>query len=145
MTRADGQALVEFALVLPLLLVFAFGILLMAEIGVARVTLEHAASEGARSPGLTCHGTAIDWLDATRVRLTGTLTLDELTSDVELDTIYEGRSVDADGTPRATFRAETPLGAERSGLGWEALLEGDPLNDNDRLILAISAILAASR
>jgi Flp pilus assembly protein TadG len=52
-SRDGGQALVEFALVLPLLLVFAFGILLMAEIGVARVTLEHAASEGARIGALT--------------------------------------------------------------------------------------------
>jgi hypothetical protein len=104
-----------------------------------------AAPDGAPSPSLTFHGAAIDWLDATRVRLTGTLTLDELTSDVEFDTIYEGRSVDADGTPRATFRAETPFGAERAGLGWEALLEGDPLNGNDRLILAISAVPAASR
>ncbi len=106
---------------------------------------EGAAPDGAPAPGLTFHGAAIDWLDETRARLTGTLTLDELTSDVELDTVYEGRSVDADGTPRATFRAETPLGAGRAGLGWEVLLEGNPLNDNDRLILAISAVPAGSR
>jgi TadE-like protein len=53
MNRADGQALIEFALVLPVLLLFAFGIVYMAEIGVARVVVEHAAAEGARVGALT--------------------------------------------------------------------------------------------
>lgn len=48
-----GQALVEFALVLPFLMLLALGIVLVAEIGVARVTLEHAAAEGARIGSLT--------------------------------------------------------------------------------------------
>jgi hypothetical protein len=49
----DGQALIEFALVLPFLLVFALAIVLVAEIGVARIALEHAAAEGARIGSLT--------------------------------------------------------------------------------------------
>ncbi len=49
----DGQALVEFALVLPFLLLFALAIVLVAEIGVARLALEHAAAEGARVGSLT--------------------------------------------------------------------------------------------
>ena len=53
MVKDDGQALVEFALVLPFLLLFAYAILLIAEIGVVRVALEHAASEGARAGSLT--------------------------------------------------------------------------------------------
>lgn len=48
-----GQALVEFALVLPFLLAFAMAIALMTEIGVARLALEHAAAEGARIGSLT--------------------------------------------------------------------------------------------
>jgi len=48
-----GQALVEFALVLPFLLLFTLGIVLVAEIGVARLVLEHAAAEGARVGSLT--------------------------------------------------------------------------------------------
>src|SRR5437763_15750834 len=35
-----------------------------------------AEQNGAPPPGLTLHGTAIDWLDETRARLTGTLTFD---------------------------------------------------------------------
>ena len=48
-----GQAIVEFALVLPLLLVVILGVVLVAEIGVARLALEHAAAEAARSGSLT--------------------------------------------------------------------------------------------
>ncbi|MGH2498878.1 MAG: TadE/TadG family type IV pilus assembly protein [Candidatus Limnocylindria bacterium] len=51
--RERGQALVEFALALPLLLVFALAIVLVAQIGVARLALEHAAAEGARTGALT--------------------------------------------------------------------------------------------
>jgi hypothetical protein len=53
MTSERGQAIVEFALVLPLLLVVILGILLVAEIGVARLALEHGAAEAARTGSLT--------------------------------------------------------------------------------------------
>jgi len=48
-----GQAIVEFALVAPLLLVVILGIVLVAEIGVARLALEHGAAEAARTGSLT--------------------------------------------------------------------------------------------
>ena len=48
-----GQALVELALVLPLLLTVAVGLAVLGELGVARLALEHAAAEGARAVALT--------------------------------------------------------------------------------------------
>ena len=48
-----GQAIVEFALVVPLLLIVILGVVLVADIGVARLALEHAAAEAARSGSLT--------------------------------------------------------------------------------------------
>jgi hypothetical protein len=48
-----GQAIVEFALVVPLLLVLLLGVVLVAEIGVARLALEHGAAEAARAGALT--------------------------------------------------------------------------------------------
>lgn len=48
-----GQALVEFALVLPVLLVVALAIAELSTLGVARLALEHAAAEGARTASLT--------------------------------------------------------------------------------------------
>jgi hypothetical protein len=47
-----GQAIVEFALVMPLLLVVILGVVLVAEIGVARLALEHAAAEAALTGSL---------------------------------------------------------------------------------------------
>jgi len=48
-----GQALVEFALVLPVLLILALAIGELSEVGVARLALAHAAAEGARTIALT--------------------------------------------------------------------------------------------
>ncbi len=53
MSGDRGQALVEFALVLPILLVLALAIGELSEIGVARLALTHAAAEGARTVALT--------------------------------------------------------------------------------------------
>lgn len=48
-----GQALVEFALVLPVLLILALAISELSELGVARLALTYAAAEGARTVALT--------------------------------------------------------------------------------------------
>jgi hypothetical protein len=54
-----GQAIVEFALVLPVLLVAAFAIVFTAEIGIARLALQHATAEAARAGALTNDDDAI--------------------------------------------------------------------------------------
>lgn len=48
-----GQALVELALVLPVLLTLALAIGELSELGVVRLALTHAAAEGARTAALT--------------------------------------------------------------------------------------------
>lgn len=48
MTRDDGASAVEFALVLPMLVLLLFGIIEFGLAFNARVTLTHAAREGAR-------------------------------------------------------------------------------------------------
>lgn len=54
-----GQAIIEFALVLPVLLLAAFAIVIVAEVGVARLALQHATAEGARAGALTNDDTAV--------------------------------------------------------------------------------------
>ena len=53
MNDQRGQALVELALVLPVLLVLALAIAEIAELGIARLALEQGAAEGARIGALT--------------------------------------------------------------------------------------------
>ena len=48
-----GESMVEFALVLPTLLVFALAMVLVAELGIARLALQHATAEAARAGALT--------------------------------------------------------------------------------------------
>ena len=52
MTREEGQALVEFAIVLPILLLAMLLVVTVGEIARDRIVLEHAASEGARNGSL---------------------------------------------------------------------------------------------
>ena len=77
MKSERGQALVEFALVLPMICAMLLAVLLVAEIGVARLALEHGAAEGARTGALTnddalVRGTiaaSVGPLDAAKVRV----------------------------------------------------------------------------
>lgn len=59
MTGDRGQAIVEFALVLPVLLVVTLAVILVTELGVARLALQHATGEGARVGALTNDDAAI--------------------------------------------------------------------------------------
>jgi TadE-like protein len=52
-TDDRAQAIVEFALVLPLILLLIIAVILVGEVGVARLALEHGAAEAARTAALT--------------------------------------------------------------------------------------------
>ena len=77
--RSDrGQALVELAITLPLVLSLIASVLLVTEIGVTRLALEHGAAEAARTGALTnddalvraTAGAAVTPLDPARVSVT---------------------------------------------------------------------------
>lgn len=48
-----GQALIEFALVLPAMLAVALAIVIVTDVGIARLALQRAVAEGARAGALT--------------------------------------------------------------------------------------------
>jgi Flp pilus assembly protein TadG len=58
-TDEDGQAIVEFALVLPVLITVAFAIALVADVSVVRLALQHGTAEAARAGALTNDDDAI--------------------------------------------------------------------------------------
>lgn len=92
----DGQALVEFALVLPILLLLAFAMVQLADLGVARLALEHAAAEGARTGALTN--------DDELIRDSVTAATNQLrASQVEVEIVPSEADVPRSGDPRGSL------------------------------------------
>ncbi len=104
-----GQAIVEFALVLPVLLAATFAIVLVAEIGVARLALQHATAEGARAGALTNDDDAIRDTLAAAV---APLSPERVSTAIEPPRTEAPRSGDPRGailTVRATYEIPVPL------------------------------------
>jgi TadE-like protein len=107
--RDDGQALVEFALVLPVLMLATFAILLTAEVGIARLALQHATAEAARAGALTNDDEAIRSTFAAAVT---PLAAERVVTDIEPPAGQPPRSGDPRGSMlvvRATYVIPMPL------------------------------------
>lgn len=107
---ADGQAMIEFALVLPVLLATAFAIVLVAELGVARLALQHATAEGARAGALTNDDDAIQETLAAAVT---PLPADRIRTSIEPPASESPRNSDPRGsllTVSASYELPVPLG-----------------------------------
>lgn len=109
MRRDGGQAIVEFALVLPVLLAAAFSIVLVAELGVTRLALQHATAEGARAGALTNDDAAIR---ATVSASVAPLVPDRISLAIEPPEGEAPRTADPRGsllTVRASYALSLPL------------------------------------
>jgi Na+-transporting methylmalonyl-CoA/oxaloacetate decarboxylase gamma subunit len=115
-TSDRAQALVEFALVLPVLLVVALAIAELSELGVARLALEHAAAEGARTAALTND----DRLARASVTAAAA-PLDARNVDVVIDPPEAQRGSDPRGT-LVLVRLRYAIAAPLSFIGLPALL-----------------------
>jgi Flp pilus assembly protein TadG len=110
MSSERGQAIVEFALVLPVLLVVALAIVLVAELGVARLALQHATAEAARAGALTNDDGQIRGTLAATV---APLAPDRVTSEIAPSQDEAPRNGDPRGsliTVRASYSLPVPLG-----------------------------------
>jgi hypothetical protein len=109
--RSDGgQAIVEFALVLPVLLVVALAMVLIAELGVARLALQHATAEAARTGALTNDDEQIRGTLASTV---APLAPERVTTAISPPQTEPPRNDDPRGsllTIRATYTLPVPLG-----------------------------------
>ncbi len=109
MKREAGQALIEFALVLPVMLAAAFAIVLVAEIGIARLALQHATAEAARTGALTNDDDAIRETLAAAV---APLAPERVVTGIEPPSSESPRSGDPRGsllTVAATYEVPMPL------------------------------------
>ena len=110
MNGERGQAIVEFALVLPTLLVVALAMVLVAELGIARLALQHATAEAARAGALTNDD---EQIRGTLAATVAPLSLDRVTSVVEPAQAESPRNADPRGsllTVRASYTLPVPLG-----------------------------------
>jgi len=109
-TSERGQAIVEFALVLPTLLVVALAMVLVAELGIARLALQHATAEAARAGALTNDD---EQIRGTLAATVAPLAPDRVTSAIDPSQAEPPRNGDPRGsllTVRATYSLPVPLG-----------------------------------
>lgn len=123
-----------------------------AEIDVASVDTgldqrdEHLRSDdffnAAAFPKISFRSTGIEQLAGEGWRMSGDLTIRDVTRSVVLDVEYEGRGPDAWGKERAGFSAETKIKRSDFGVKWNALIEtgGVAVSDVVRISLNIEAI-----
>ena len=110
MRSERGQAMVEFALVLPVLLVVAFAIALVAQLGVARLALQHATAEAARAGALTNDD---EQIRGTLAATVAPLPPDGVQSSIDPPQDQAARSGDPRGsllTVSASYALPAPLG-----------------------------------
>ncbi len=110
MTSDRGQAIVEFALVLPALLVVVLAVVLVAELGVARLALQHATAEAARAGALTNDD---EQIRGTLAATVAPLAPDRVTSAIAPSEAEPPRNGDPRGslvTVRASYALPVPLG-----------------------------------
>ena len=69
-------------------------------------------------PKMTFQSTQVEQSDSDRMKVTGELTIRDVSREVVLDVRYKDHSVDGSGTHRATFEAETELSREDFGIDW---------------------------
>ena len=97
-------------------------------------------------PELKFKSTAIAKVDDTNYRVTGALTIRDVTREVSLDVEYGGRTKDPWGNERVGFVAKTSLERKDFGLGWNQLLEAGGVVVGDRvdIELELEAVKAAA-
>lgn len=109
MRRDDAQAIVEFALVLPVLLAAAFAIVIAADVGVARLALQHAVAEGARAGALTNDD---ELIRETLAAAAAPLAAERITTAIQPPASDAPRNADPRGsllTVRASYELALPL------------------------------------
>jgi polyisoprenoid-binding protein YceI len=86
-----------------------------------------------RFPELRFHSTRIEKLTGDRYRVTGPLTIRDVTREVSLDVEHGGRAKDPWGNERAGFIATAALDRKDFGLHWNQVLEAGGVLVGDRV------------
>jgi polyisoprenoid-binding protein YceI len=97
-------------------------------------------------PELRFRSTRIERIEADRYRVTGELTIRDVSREVSLDVEYGGRAKDPWGNERVGFVAKTALDRKEFGLGWNQVLEagGVLVGDRVEIELEVQAVKGAA-
>lgn len=95
-------------------------------------------------PKITFVSKRVERVDAENYRVTGDLTIRDVTKEVVLDTEFEGQVVDPWGNQRAGFTATTQISRADFGVNFNGLLEtgGVIVGDKVKITLNIEAVRA---
>lgn len=110
---------------------------------------EHLRSDdffnAAEFPKLTFESTSVEQLGPTKFKVTGNLTIRDVTREVVLDGNFEGRVQDPWGNERAAFEAETEISRKDFNVRWNQMLEagGAVVSDKVKIHLYIEAVKQA--
>jgi polyisoprenoid-binding protein YceI len=98
-----------------------------------------------RFPEIRFRSTRIEKLGADRYRLTGELTIRDVTRPITLEAEYGGRGKDPWGNERVGFTAKGTLDRKDFGLKWNQVLEtgGVLVSDRVEIELEVQAVRAA--
>ena len=93
-------------------------------------------------PRITFRSTRVERKSDEEWKVTGDLTIRDVTRPVTLDTEFEGEVIDAYGKRRAAMTATTQISRKEFGLKWNALLEtgGAVVGDTVKITLHIAAV-----
>lgn len=96
-------------------------------------------------PQIRFRSTGIEKLGGERYRLTGELTIRDVSREIALDVEYGGRGKDPWGNERVGFTAKTALDRKDFGLKWNQTLEtgGVLVSDRVEIELELQAVKAA--
>ena len=89
-------------------------------------------------PYITFRSTRVERAGHDRWRITGDLTIRDVTREVVLDTNFEGEGRDFTGNRRAAFSAETSINRKDYGLKYNAVLEGGTIVVADKVKISIN-------
>ena len=96
-----------------------------------------------RFPTITFRSTRIERAEnAPTWRVTGDLTIRDVTRPVTLEVEFDGRGVDAYGKDRAGFTAETKISRKEFGVKWNQVIEagGVAVGDTVKITLNVAAV-----
>lgn len=96
-------------------------------------------------PDITFVSTGVEPLDETHFRVTGDLTIKDVTRPIGIEFEYQGSATDPFGNLRVGFEGSVPISRKEYGITWNAALEGGGVLVGDKVVLEfeVSAIRQA--